>query len=427
MRQMCCSRRCVLSTHSYLGLRRCYVWATPYENSQCGGDNELGINPTQLKSVWSEGARTMLREIFAIIACFMLAAACSEGGVDPNSPDGITETIGNVGWNSDDIAPYRKKPHADDSGSEPLSESSDQNTDDDVDSDSNPGPAPETWRFAVMGDSRGLPLPVNTLVLSKLVNSLLQEDVDLVIFTGDTVLGMVLIRFQLPIWMKTMKPLWDAGIEVYPVRGNHETQGVNINSLGAWQNTFVGQKALPTNGPTGHKKVTYSKVHKNAMFIALDQYVKPHQVHQDWLDKQLALAEVPHIFVFGHEPAFKADHEDCLDDFPQQRDIFWNSLKDAGVRAYFCGHDHFYDHARVDDKDGDPDNDVHQFIVGTTGAELYSWSPPYKGDNSDMKVENIAHIKKFGYMIGEVTGPNVTLTWININGDIEDSWSYDAY
>jgi hypothetical protein len=278
-----------------------------------------------------------------------------------------------------------------------------------------------------MGDSRGTPTPVNTEVLSKLVESVLQRDVDLVIFTGDTVFGIALLEFQLPIWVKTMKPLWDAGISVYPVRGNHEATGLNINSLSAWQNTFVGERKLPTNGPPGHAKATYSTVHNNAMFIALDQYIQPHRVPQDWLDEQLAMAQVPHIFVFGHEPAFKADHADCLDDYPQKRDVFWNSLKDAGVRAYFCGHDHFYDHARVDDGDGNPDNDIHQFIVGTSGAELYAWSPPYNGDNSDMTVENIAHITKFGYMIGEVDGPDVILTWINLSGEIEDDWSYSVY
>lgn len=392
----------------------------------------------------------MLRKTFAIVACFVVVSACSEGVVPNEGQDGTsrsdTETSGNVGWSSDDSGvddstgpgydsdttgqdDDSSSHNSDTTGfdSETGWEGSDENSDGDTGADSDSGPEPEIWRFAVMGDSRGTPLPVNTAVLSKLVDSVLQQDVDLVIFTGDTVFGMALLQLQLPIWVDTMKPLWDAGIEVYPVRGNHETQGVNINNLGAWQDTFVGKRALPTNGPVGHKKATYSKIHKNAMFIALDQYIKPHQVHQDWLDEQLALAEVPHIFVYGHEPAFMANHEDCLDDFPQKRDIFWSSLKDAGVRAYFCGHDHFYDHARVDDGDGDPDNDVHQFIVGTTGAELYAWSPPYKGENSGMTVENISHVTKFGYMIGEVAGPGVTLKFINLGGDIEDAWSYDVY
>jgi hypothetical protein len=44
-----------------------------------------------------------------------------------------------------------------------------------------------------------------------------------------------------------------------------------------------------------------------------------------------------------------------------------------------------------------------------------------------MTVENIAHITKFGYMIGEVDGPDVILTWINLSGEIEDDWSYSVY
>lgn len=354
----------------------------------------------------------MRRKILAIVFGFVSVTACSEEGTSSNSPNGTTqsdtESYSDDSWSSDD---------SDSTGYDSNTVTSWE--------DSDSGPA--TWRFAVMGDSRGTPLPVNTVVLSKLVDSVLQQDVDLVIFTGDTVFGMALLAVQLPVWVNTMSPLWDAGISVYPVRGNHEATGLNINSLGAWQNTFVGERALPTNGPPGHAKATYSTVHKNAMFIALDQYVALHRIPQDWLDEQLAMAEVPHIFVFGHEPAFMADHADCLDDYPQNRDVFWSSLKDAGVRAYFCGHDHFYDHARVRDEDGDPDNDIHQFIVGTSGADLYAWSPPYNGENSDMTVENIVHVTKFGYMVGEVTGPDVVLTWINLSGDVEDSWSYSVY
>jgi len=40
----------------------------------------------------------------------------------------------------------------------------------------------------------------------------------------------------------------------------------------------------------------------------------------------------------------------------------------SGARAYLCGHDHGYAHARIDDGDGDYSNDVHQFVVGTAGA-----------------------------------------------------------
>ena len=275
-----------------------------------------------------------------------------------------------------------------------------------------------------MGDSRSDIWGVNTPVLSKLVQAVIKEDVELVIFTGDAVFGSYFLGAQMPSWLQTMQPLWDAGIKVYPTRGNHESQGINLNALTAWQNSFVNDRKLPSNGPVGHDKATYSVLHRNALFISIDNYLSKTKVPQDWLDVQIAEMEVPHLFVFAHEPAFKLQHEDCLDDFPLKRDAFWHSLREAGARTYFCGHDHFYDHARVDDGDGNPDNDLHQYVVGTTGASQRAWSPPYNGINSGMKVEQISHVQGFGYVLAEVTGPEVTLTWIGINGEDGDTWSY---
>jgi hypothetical protein len=77
-----------------------------------------------------------------------------------------------------------------------------------------------------------------------------------------------------------------------------------------------------------------------------------------------------------------------------------------------CGHDHFYDHARLDDGDGEPNDDVHQYIVGTAGAYPYSWSGSYGGNNGDYVVKNVYHAQSYGYVIVEVDGPDVTLTWM---------------
>ena len=326
-----------------------------------------------------------------------------------------------MGWDSDDIS--------DTDGDSDTINYFDTDTeslqDNDTDTESPPTDDDiETWKFAVMGDSRDAIFGVNVQVLSKLVQAVIEQDVELVIFTGDAVFGSYFVAAQLPSWLKVMEPLWDAGIKVYPGRGNHETQGINLNALAAWQNSFVKKRALPTNGPTGHKKVTYSVLHRNALFISLDNYAGKTKVPQDWLDIQLAQMEVPHLFVYAHEPAFKLDHEDCLDDFPAKRDEFWQSLREAGGRTYFCGHDHFYDHARVDDGDGNPDNDLHQFVVGTAGAPLYGWSPPYNGVNNGMTIEQVSHVQGFGYVLGEVTGLDVTLTYISMKGEIKDSWSY---
>jgi len=75
---------------------------------------------------------------------------------------------------------------------------------------------------------------------------------------------------------------------------------------------------------------TFAVAHENALFIGLDNYVTPHRVNQAWLDQQLAANPRPHVFAFGHEPAFAVRHSDCLDDYPAARDAFLASLTDAG-------------------------------------------------------------------------------------------------
>ena len=42
--------------------------------------------------------------------------------------------------------------------------------------------------------------------------------------------------------------------------------------------------------------------------------------------------------------------------------------------SLFAGHDHFYDRARIDDGNGDADNDVRQLIVGSNFFRCYGWT-----------------------------------------------------
>ena len=231
-----------------------------------------------------------------------------------------------------------------------------------------------------------------------------------------------------------MKPVYDANIAVYVCRGNHELGDVwshypdpgtqpepNDNFSHRWLNVFGSNsepnQKLPGNGPASEKYMTYSVAHKNAFIACLDQYAGTrhdfaHKLNQTWLDAELAKNTKNHVFITGHEPAFRAHHNDCLDYFPAKRDVFWASIRNATGRVYLTGHDHFYDHARIDDGDGDPNNDIHQYIIGTAGAPLYTWSPPYDGNNSDNTVEQRHHAKRYGYVLVEINDLDVTLNWV---------------
>ncbi len=261
----------------------------------------------------------------------------------------------------------------------------------------------ETWRFVVTGDSRGSGLvQVNSNALREVAVAMAADRPDLVLFPGDLVNGYPTADASAFLeWKAAMAPLYDAGVKVYPVRGNHD--------LGDGWATVIAPD-LPTNGPLGELGVTYAVTNRNALFLGLDQYTPVHQVNQPWIDAQLASNTLPHVFTFGHDPAFKVYHWDCLDDYPAQRDAFWRSMRDGGSRVYFCGHDHFFDHARLDDGDGNPANDLHQYIVGTAGAPSYSLSP-YNGANGEWTPVRHYFEVNYGYCLVTIDGTRVTLQW----------------
>ncbi len=294
------------------------------------------------------------------------------------------------------------------------------------------GASKPKWSFIVMGDSRnnGGGNGVNTVILSELAGEVIKNRVDFVLFPGDLVNGYVdqtALEGQLNAWRSVMQPVYDAGIDVYVVRGNHDVG--NPAGVTAWNNVFKGKYGLPNNGPSGEKNLTYSVTHKNALIVALDQYVKLRRVNQTWLDSQLASNTEPHIFVFGHEPAFATAHEDCLGSYPAERNAFWASIENAGGRTYFCGHDHIYNHARADD-DGNLANDIHQYIVGTAGAPLYDWSGSYGGDNDGYTLQNVHYAKELGYVLIKISGPKVTMRWMKRTGPgvykPAEKWKYTA-
>jgi hypothetical protein len=157
----------------------------------------------------------------------------------------------------------------------------------------------------------------------------------------------------------------------YPVVGNHELPvlgeqpyiGANMDWLRAYDYGTVNP------GPSGCPETTYSFDHKNAHFVMLNEYCDtagdtetdgdiPDHLY-NWLVNDLDSTDKPHVFVFGHEPAYPqpdADNGrlrhvgDSLDqpDHEANRDRFWSLLESKGVTAYICGHTHNYSGVKID-------------------------------------------------------------------------------
>lgn len=281
------------------------------------------------------------------------------------------------------------------------------------------GAAP--WKFIAVGDTRGnsSTVPINSEILSEIANQIVHQGAKFVIVPGDLVYEGSLANFQS--WKNLMGPVYQAGIGVYPVLGNHDD-----NDVSGFKSVFGVY--IPDNGPLDEIDRTYAIEYDNVLVLALDTYVKPGYVNQAWVDANLSANTRPHVFAFGHMPAFKATHIDCLDDHLSERNTFWNSLKNAGAAVYFCGHDHFYDHMRVEDSDGNPYNDVHQMIVGGGGAPLYT-TYAYDGANAPWSPVNLFHENQYGYTLVEVDGHTVTMTYYHRTASntylpTSDVWTY---
>lgn len=307
------------------------------------------------------------------------------------------------------------------------------------------------WKFAVISDTQGdnrdknIKSCINDEILNSIAADIAVEKPDIVLVSGDLVNGWFRnggtdYASQYTNWKKAMKPVFNMGIKVFAVRGNHdsgperlvlpplpkhlEPQSGSLAMLEkAFRNAVIGP-SIPLNGPENEKGITYCIIHKNACIIGLDQYAGgQHEINQKWLERQLSNNTRIHLFVFGHEPAFETNHKDNLSFYPLKRDRFWDSIGKAGGRIYFCGHDHFYNRSLIKDSMGNP---VWQIIGGTGGGRLRQWSGSYK---ESKRVMGEYHNDDFhGYILVTVDGQKVTVEWKALVNASANKWHiYDAY
>lgn len=292
----------------------------------------------------------------------------------------------------------------------------------------------EKWRFVFFGDTQAedwTPM-INTNIFAELSRAVVREQASFLLFGGDMANHPQPI--VPPAWTNIAAPLYEVEIPIFPTIGNHDE----------WATAEIVQatgQMLPDNGPPGEIDQTYAVAVSNALIVVLNCFVpgREYSINQPWLDDVLRTNTLPHVFVMSHAPAFPVYHNTnaCLALYPDKRDAFWRSLVRAGVRVYFSGHDHFYDHCRVDDGDGNPDNDVHQVVAGTGGAALYPddfWYA-YRGTNGigndgPWMPTRIMHERTNGYVVVEIEDEKATLTWKRRTGpdtfEANDAFTYTA-
>ncbi len=154
----------------------------------------------------------------------------------------------------------------------------------------------------------------------------------------------------------------------YPVVGNHEKETPSDMS---WLRSYnPGGNTLPevvNTGPSGCTETMYSFEYGNAHFSVINEYYDGssdtgtegdvNSYVYSWLENDLQTNTKPVVIVIGHEPAYplpdeesgRLRHEnDSLNQYPANRDSFWNLLKTYNVKAYICGHTHNYSISKID-------------------------------------------------------------------------------
>ncbi|PKP01157.1 MAG: hypothetical protein CVU11_16060 [Bacteroidetes bacterium HGW-Bacteroidetes-6] len=305
----------------------------------------------------------------------------------------------------------------------------------------------QIFKFAVLCDTRsdaannGI-TGVNVSAVKAVCSHLIQSGAEFVIAPGDFICGNVTWynptktppdnKVQYQAFLTACRsvgvglPGEENMITLYAVRGNHECyqQILPKKSIEEAWLMSIGY-SLPKNGPDDELGFTYSFLYKGSLFIGMDQYMHANAAQNDsivlnqaWLDKVLLkYPEALHVFVFGHTPAFAAQHQDCLGQDSIARNKFMRSISSrSGV--YFCGHDHFYARANIPvyATNGEIENRMQQVITPSGAPFLGGFSPKWNGvyKNTDVKTE--AYIDNaVGYQLVTIDGKNVTVEFIATN------------
>ena len=262
----------------------------------------------------------------------------------------------------------------------------------------------EPWKFALLGDARGPKSGegstngVRVSVLRPLAEDIARQKVKLVLFSGDLASGGVKIgplAVQWTAWREAMAPLYQAGIAVYPCRGNHEIRkgATNENTTAEWR-AFLPD--LPTNGPAGQEGLTYRIDAPDATIIGVDEYAGRSKTFSGtnyddvinfgmvspWVVDEVYKATTPWVFVFSHEAAWMGHHTDGLVNAPAERDALWDALGAKGG-IYLAGHDHLYVRRTAPDSFRRP---VLEIVAGCAGA------PPYPYDHAALNARWDRHL-----------------------------------
>jgi Fibronectin type III domain/Calcineurin-like phosphoesterase len=193
-----------------------------------------------------------------------------------------------------------------------------------------------------------------------------------------------------------------------PAVGNHEYQTANATGYYAYFGAVAGD---PTKGYYAYTLGTWRILvlngncsHAGGCDVGSQQ--------ETWLRSELAAAGAMNVLAYWHQPRFSSGYHGSDATY----EAFWQDLYNAGADLVLNGHDHDYERFAPQDATGtsDPAYGVREFVVGTGGAGLRTFSTPVP--NSE--------VREYGTLgILELTlGPD-SYTWrfVPVSGTFADA------
>ena len=326
-----------------------------------------------------------------------------------------------------------------------------------------PTGADDPFSFAVLSDCRATygsgdysVEGVNLNVLRSLLSESFRDSATLILLPGDLVSGYVsepadlarefqsLNRIMVPVGSK---------IPIYEGMGNHDLVSNYIQGNRyadyypksgdeASEVIFASHFVNPANGPAPaspdfppYKENVYSLDWGNSHFTMLNHnymqkgeginvarqagvtegFLRDEQLI--WLEHDLRDARqrgLRHLFVFLHEPAFpNGGHvEDAMwwsgeiPEISKMRDRFWSILCTHQVTAVFCGHEHNYSRALIDESVNPSfTTPIWQIVTGGGGASFYAQDKATPWAHTVKQFYPLTH-----YCLVKVEGNKVFLT-----------------
>lgn len=281
--------------------------------------------------------------------------------------------------------------------------------------------ATTSFRFVVMGDSRGSTDGINSTTMHSLLQKVkgLSTQPAFIMYTGDQVQGGSDVSTELTDWKAVADDYYPIN-QYYPALGNHE------NDETIFSNAFT---YLPTGQLSGYQRTSYYFDYGNARFITLNSNRKDANGkyiidanQRAWLESILQNNGKTHNFVQFHVPAYPigSHYGSSLDANPAQRDAVWDIFDKYNVTAVLVGHEHNYNRRRIDtsfNANGYTfDNSIYQLTIGGGGAPLSS-------TNSDSRDVIVGPVAKYSYMVVDIADATATFTAYDVNNVQIDSFT----